>query len=117
MKTTLICPSSGLEFVPRRSNQRFFDGKSRNKYYNDIAKTERDKRNPIVKALKTNHQILNRILGNRNTAKCSRDYLLGGGFAFTHLTSVMTVEGKQAAVIYDMAYQKDKDGNYIVVRI
>jgi hypothetical protein len=117
MKTTLICPSSGQEFFPKRSNQRFFDGKSRNKYYNDIAKTERDKRNPIVKALKLNHQLLTRILGDKNRAMCSRDYLLGGGFTFTHLTSVITIEGKQAAIVYDMAYQKDKDGNYIIVRI
>mgnify|MGYP006078685879 CR=1 FL=1 len=117
MKTTLTCPSSGQEFVPKRSNQRFFDGKSRNKYYNDIAKNERDKRNPIVKALKLNHQLLTRILGDKNTAKCSRDYLLGGGFTFTHLTSVMTVEGKQVAIVYDMAYKKDEDGSYKIVRI
>jgi len=85
MKNTIICPSSGLEFVPKRSNQKFFDEKSRNMYYNNIAKIERDKRLPITRALKRNYTILNRILGGGSKVKCSRDYLLGAGFMFETL--------------------------------
>ena len=112
-----ICPSSGLEFTPIDSRQIFYNDKARDKYSNDIKKKERDLMSPTNKVLKLNHQILNKILGDDKEAKCSRDFLLGGGFSFTYLTNLRVVEGTQFIAIYDMAYQKTQDGNYIISRI
>jgi hypothetical protein len=86
-------------------------------YYNNIAKIERDKRLPITRALKRNYTILNRILGGGSKVKCSRDYLLGAGFMFEHFTSVINNTRIHCAVVYDLAFQKDNESNYVIFSV
>lgn len=88
---TRICPYSGLEFVPKRSNQVFIDSESRIAFNNEKNNSKRKKLAYINRPLQKNYDILKGLLGNQNEMYVHSEHLRGAGFSFkvfTHLNEI-----------------------------
>jgi len=117
MTTKKNCPATDNEFIQTHGGQKYADGKSRNKFHNDIARKERHRRSPIIKALDLNYKILKRILGDENTTECSRDFLLGGGFSFEHLTTLTIEKGKPIYSVFGISYREFEVDKFIITQL
>jgi len=113
-----ICPYSGVEFVPKRTNQVFANGKYRIAYNNQKNNSKRKHLASINKPLLKNYDILNQILVNEQEKIVHKEYLRGIGFSFSVFTHFHKDEKspKYYYSIYDFHYYKIYDFYYKIVK-
>ena len=112
-----VCPHTQLEFVPKRSNQLFFDRQCRIDYHNNINNTIRKKTAYINSPLMKNRKIFSELLANKNEGVFHNQFLIGKGVSFevfTHLEEYK--EGIIAYSVFEFWYYKVDEKNIKVIR-
>ncbi|MFD2917257.1 hypothetical protein [Psychroserpens luteus] len=121
MKTDIekrICPYSGVEFIPNRTNQVFANDKYRIAHNNQKSNSKRKRLSAINKPLLKNYDILNLIIGDEQEKVAHKEYLRGAGFSFsvfTHLHKDLHKD-KYYYAIYDFYYIKLDDNYYKIIK-
>ena len=82
VERTCINPDCQYVFKPRRQSQKYCCRSCQREYNNNKARERREQLKPTTNALMKNRSILARILGSRNEAVVSMDYLQGAEFNF-----------------------------------
>ena len=82
-------PYTGEVFIPLRSNQKFANRINQIAFNNAIARENRRVKSPILLVLNTNHKVLIKALGSKDSTIKSKDFLLGAGFNFSDRKSVV----------------------------
>ncbi len=77
-----ICPYSGEEFIPKRTNHIYACEENRIAFNNDKNNDKRKKLAPINKMLYQDYDVVNTVLGNRKEASIHSEYLRGAGLSF-----------------------------------
>jgi len=104
MSEKRICPYSGVEFVPKRSNQVFANRENQIRFNNKKAFQKRKAKSLTDNALDKNRQVLKSVLSNMNHVIKSYDYLLGAGLHFGYSTHQIIKDEIKWVCIYDYAY-------------
>ena len=110
-------PLTGEPFTPNRSDQKFATRENQIRYNNLKAKKKRQAKAEIDRALDTNRNILNRLLGSHNAVTKSRDFLLGAGFHFGVTTHKIEQNGMLLSCIYDVALQQTEKDLFLISRV
>lgn len=95
------CLSCGDEFSPNHGNRKYCNDKCKERYSNAQAKKRRLKRAAIDRVLKTNYEILDRIIGNQKEVTKSVEFMHGTGFDFNRYTHFVEYDGKPNRGIYE----------------
>ena len=112
-KEKRICPYSGEEFVPKRSNQVFANDKYRIAHNNKKNNDKRKLLASINKPLLKNFDVCNWIVGDEPFKIVHKEFLRGAGFNFSVFTHIFKDEktNKLCYSVYHFYYFK-VDGNY-----
>jgi hypothetical protein len=121
MKTDIekrICPYSGVEFVPKRTNQVFSNDKYRIAHNNQKSNSKRKRLSAINKPLLKNYDILNLIIGHEQEKVVHKEYLRGAGFSFSVFTHLHKDENmdKLYYALYNFYYVKVDDNFYKIIK-
>ena len=110
-------PYTGEVFTPLRSNQKFANRRNQVAFNNAIARDNRRVKSPILTLLNTNHKVLIKALGSRESVIKSKDFLLGAGFDFSVFSkSIRTNDGIYQA-IYDYALSAREGDVYKIIKL
>ncbi|MCK8480951.1 hypothetical protein [Psychroserpens algicola] len=121
MKTDIekrICPYSGVEFAPKRTNQVFANDRYRIAYHNQKNNSKRKRLASINKPLLKNYDILNQILGDEQEKIVHKEYLRGAGFSFSVFTHLHNDPNKDKYyyAIYDFYYINLDENYYKIIK-
>jgi hypothetical protein len=113
-----ICPYSGIEFVPKRTNQVYAYAKYREDYNNKKNNEKRKVLNEFNKPLKKCFEILLNILNGQKEKIVHKEYLRGAGFNFSVFTHFhMDKDIKKACyALYHVHYYKLDDNYYKILK-
>lgn len=111
-----LCPYSNQEFIPKRSNQVFALAEYRVAYHNDNNNAIRRKLSYINKQLMINYKVVQLLLGDKIEVIANKHFLRGAGFSFLTFTNVTKKEDAYFHCIYDVAFQKLNDEEYLIFR-
>jgi hypothetical protein len=116
-KEKRICPYRGEEFIPKRSNQVYANGKFRTYYNNKKSNDKRKLLASINKPLIKNFDIFNWIVGDEPYKIVHKEFLRGAGFNFSVFTHISKDEkiNKLCYSVYHFYYFKVDDNNYKIV--
>jgi len=115
MKTDVekrICPYSGIEFIPKRSNQIFANSGCRIAYHNNRNNDKRKELAKLFKPIEKQYEILLKLLSGRKEVKVHKEYLRGAGFnfsLFTHIHYNETIKKNCYALHAVHYYKVDQD--------
>lgn len=115
MKTEVnkrICPFSGEEFIPKRSNQIYANDKYRITYNNNKNNNKKKELAKKFKPIEREYEVLLRLLNGRKEIKVHKEYLRGAGFSFSLFTHIHynTSIGKNCYALHAVHYYKvDQD--------
>ena len=102
MKT--IDPYSGMEFTPKRHNQRFACRVNQIAYNNMLARKKRELLRASNTKLNTNSSVLKKLL-ERGNKTVSKEFLLGAGFNFHYFTQNTADGNGNYMAVYDYCIQ------------
>ena len=109
-------PLTGEQFYPSRYNQKFSCRKNQVAYNNVKARDIRHEKAPFDKAIEKNRKVLSNVLLNADSAKISRDYLLGAGFNFNVFNGSYQVDREKYQTVYHFAITRLNDGKFKVIK-
>ncbi len=120
MKTNIpkrICPYSGIEFTPKRSNQVFANKECRIAFNNRKHNEKRKRLAFINKPLLKNYDILSQILGSQSEKVFHKEYLRGTGFSFSVFTNLHKDQNSNSYYysVYNFYYYKIDNEHYKIV--
>ena len=113
---TKKCPFTGKEFIPKRSNQIYFDRAAQIENNNIRAKERLKGIKKQFRVIEKNYFILNDLLGNKSIKLVSKDYLLGRVFHSNYLTHFYEKNGVFIMGIYDILFEKIEDNKITIYR-
>lgn len=113
----IICPETGIRFVPRRYNQIFSTKKAQIEYNNRKAREERALLNPTNVILKNNRKLLSKIIGAKSEVTKSLEFLKGAGFNFKHFTHSILIDNKPVQAIYEFVIFKTNDMQFTIKKL
>lgn len=112
-----ICPYSGIEFKPKRSNQIFANSNCRIAYHNNRNNAKRKELAKLFKPIEKQYEILLKLLNGRNQVQVHKEYLRGAGFnfsLFTHVHYNETIK-KNCYALHTVHYYKVDQDYYKIV--
>lgn len=112
-----ICPYSGIEFIPKRSNQIFANSDCRITYHNKRNNTRRKELAKLFKPIEKQYEILLKLLRGRKEVQVHKEYLRGAGFnfsLFTHVHYNETIK-KNCYALHTVHYYKVDQDYYKIV--
>jgi hypothetical protein len=112
-----ICPYSKKEFIPKRSNQIFFDKDCRNRYHNAINNKLRKELRKVNNAMLKNYTILTEILGKKSEATVHVEFLKGKGFCMQTITGVSRHADTLHYIVYQYKLSKIDSTQFKIVRL
>lgn len=112
-----ICPYSGVEFVPKRTNQIFLNSECRIAYNNRKHNEKRKHLAFINRPLLQNNNILIQILGEKKEVIVHKEFLRGAGFSFSVFTNFQKDlnTNKLYYSVYRFNYFKIDNDHYKIV--
>ncbi|KZS39731.1 hypothetical protein AWE51_08755 [Aquimarina aggregata] len=112
MEDNAIDPWTNIEFSKNRSNQKFECKENQIRYNNEKAKQKRNAMATINKTLNNNRNVLQSILGDRQSVQRSRDFLLGAGYHFGISTHSLKIKGILWNCVYEYGITKIADQQF-----
>ena len=109
-------PLTQEEFTKQRSNQKYSSPKNRIRFNNIKAKQKRLMKGSVDRILDHNRTILFRILGDKQEAIVSKDYLLGAGFSFNYYSFLIEVNAVTYSGIYEFGITKTSDDKFKIIK-
>lgn len=109
-------PLTQEEFTKQRSNQKFSSPKNRIRFNNIKARQKRMIKGSFDRTLDHNRTILLRILGDKQEAIVSKDYLLGAGFSFNYYSFQKGVNEVTYSGIYEFGIAKTSDDKFKIIK-
>ena len=109
-------PLTQEEFVKQRSNQKFSSSKNRIRFNNIKARQKRMIKGSVDRILDHNRTILLRILGDKQEAIVSKDYLLGAGFSFNYYSFLKGVNAVNYTGIYEFGITNTSDDKFKIIK-
>ena len=109
-------PLTQKEFVKQRSNQKFSSPENRIRFNNIKAKQKRMMKGSVDRILDHNRTVLFRILGDKQEAIVSKDYLLGAGFSFNYYSFLKEVNAVTYSGIYEFGITKTSDDKFKIIK-
>ena len=109
-------PLTQEEFTKQRSNQKFSCSKNRIRFNNIKAKQKRMMKGSVDRILDHNRTILFRILGDKQEAIVSKDYLLGAGFSFNYYSFLKEENAVAYSGIYEFGITKTSDEKFKIIK-
>lgn len=118
MKEVLVkkCPHTGKEFIPKRSNQIYFDREAQIENNNNRTKERRKGIKRQFSIIEKNYFILDDLLGVKSMIRVSKDYLLGRGFHSNYLTHIDQENGIFKMGIYDVLFEHAENNKMVIYR-
>ena len=109
-----IDPWTNQEFTKHRSNQKFQCKENQIRFNNERARQKRNAMASINRALDKNRKVLQAILGEQESVKRSRDFLLGAGYHFGVFTHNIKIEGILWNCVYEYGITDVQDQAFII---
>lgn len=116
-KKKRVCPHTKLEFLPKRSNQLFFNRQCRIDYHNNINNTIRKKTAYINSPLMKNRKIFSELLANKNEGVFHSEFLLGKGVSFKVFSNLKECKEGIAYGVFEFFYIKVDEFNFLIKRL
>lgn len=116
-KEKRVCPHSKIEFIPKRSNQKFATKECRVAYHNDINNSIRKKMAYINKPLFKNYKVFSELLSGRNEGTFHSQFLIGKGVSFEVFTNLKKFKNNYVYAVFEFWYYKIDDFNFKIKRI
>lgn len=111
-----IDPYTGNSFMPKRSNQKFETRENQIAFNNEKARVKRHEKKKVDSTLDSNRNVLMKVLGNKEEAAVSKDFLLGAGFNFTFFSQSVMYKNQSYQLVYEYGILQDKDNNLFVIK-
>ena len=105
-------PYTGLDFIPKRYNQKFANRKNQIAYNNDKARKIRYEKKPFDIMLESNRKVLKKVLGGNESVIRSTDFLLGSGFNFEIFNRSMNRDEVYYQCVYQFALTQLGNNQY-----
>ena len=105
-------PYTGLDFIPKRYNQKFANRKNQIAYNNDKARKIRYEKKPFDIMLESNRKVLKKVLGGNESVIISTDFLLGSGFDFEIFNRSMNRDEVYYQCVYQFALTQLENKQY-----
>jgi hypothetical protein len=112
-----ICPYSKVEFIPKRSNQKFANKECRVAYHNEISNNVRKKIAKTNKPLLNNHKIFSELLSGKNEGVFHQEFLVGKGVSFQVFTGLKKLDNDYAYQVFEFYYHKIDQFNFKIVKL
>jgi hypothetical protein len=114
--TTKTCQACG-KVLRGRIDKKFCGDSCRNQYNNQQRADTTNLARLIIYALRRNRKILETILEDKETAKASKEKLLGSGFLFRyHTHTYETQKGDTYYFCFEMGYLSIDQDRVLIVR-
>jgi hypothetical protein len=109
-----ICPYSGIEFIPKRSNQIFADSECRIAYHNDKNNAKRRKLATLFRPIEKQYDVLLKLLKGKKQVTVHKEFLRGAGFNFSLFTHIYYNESikKNCYALHTVHYYKINENYY-----
>ena len=112
-----VCPYSKVEFIPRRSNQKFATKQCRVAYHNEISNSLRKKTANINKPLLKTYKIFSELLHNKNEGVFHQEFLIGKGVSFKVFTHLEKTANGHAYGVFEFYFYRIDKFNYKIIRL
>jgi hypothetical protein len=115
-KKKRVCPQCLIAFIPRRSNQIFYDSQARKNYHNNINNTIRKNMAYINKPLMKTYKVFSELLADKDEGIFHNEFLLGKGASFEVFTNLKEYKEGIAYAVFEFWYIKVDDFHFKVKR-
>ncbi len=111
-----VCPQCKIAFIPRRSNQIFYDSRARSAYHNNRNNAIRKNTAYIQKPLMKTYKVFSELLADKDEGIFHNEFLLGKGVSFEVFTNLKKYKDGIAYSVFEFWYVKVDDVNFQIKR-
>ena len=112
---TKIDPLTNEKFIPKRINQRFASASNRIRFNNKVANVLRQERAKINVPLYKTHRLLKALMGSKNEAEFSNDFLDGYGLQFNVFNHFTTIKGVSYPCVFEFVIIPNSVSNTVKI--